>query len=83
MASENPGSLFVPDTCMRIRNMGYSASKRVKLYGEEFEIVSDPFLNGQGIAVQAKTQKNPVVRMVRLPSTVLQSVAWRKSPNSA
>lgn len=63
--------------------MGYAASKLVKLYGEEYEIVSDPFLQDHGIAVQAKTKKNPAVRMVRLPATVLQSVLGRRSPSAA
>jgi hypothetical protein len=63
--------------------MGFAASKRVKLYGEEFEIVSDPIVEDRGIAVQARTKKNPAVRMVRLPSTVLQGVVGRKSPSAA
>jgi len=83
MTSKNTGSNSVPDICTRIKHMGYAASKRVKLYGEEFEIVSDPILEGRGIAVQARTKKNPSVRMVRLPSTVLQGVLGRKSPSAA
>jgi len=63
--------------------MGYAASKRVKLYGEEYEIVSDPFLEDEVIVVEAKTRKDPVVRVVRLPSTVFPSVRRRKSQNAA
>jgi len=73
----------VSDICAKIKNMGYAASKRVKLYGEEYEIVSDPFLKDEVIVVEAKTRKDPVVRMVRLPSTVFPSVRRRKSQNAA
>jgi hypothetical protein len=83
MTSHNPGSSSVPDICTRIKHLGYAASRQVKLYGEEFEIVSDPFLEDQGIAVQAKTKKDPAVRMVRLPSTLLQSVLGRKFLSAA
>jgi hypothetical protein len=83
MTTHYSGSTSVSDLCAKIKNMGYAASKRVKLYGEEYEIVSDPFLEDQEIVVQAKTKKNPVVRMVRLPSTVLPSVRGRKSQSAA
>jgi hypothetical protein len=52
-------------------------------YGEEYEIVSDPFIENQEIVVEAKTKKDPAVRMVRLPSTVLPSVRGRRSQSAA
>jgi hypothetical protein len=83
MTIHNPKESSSPEVCARIKHLGYAASKQVKLYGEEYEIVSDPFPEDQGIAVHAKTKKNPVIRMVRLPSTVLQSVLGRKTPSAA
>ena len=83
MTTHHSGSTSVPDICARIKNMGYAVSKRVKLYGEEFEIVSDPFPEDHGIAVQVKSKKDPSVRIVRLPSTVLQSIRGRKTPSAA
>ena len=83
MTTHHSGSASVSEICAKIKNMGYAASKRVRLYGEEYEIVSDPFLEDQEIVVQAKTKKNPTVRMVRLPSTVLPSVGGRKSQSAA
>jgi hypothetical protein len=83
MPIHNFASTSVIDLCARIKNMGYAASKRVKLYGEEYEIVSDPFPEDQGIAVRVKTKNNPAVRMIRLPSTILQSVLGRRTPSAA
>lgn len=71
-------SLSVIDICERVKHLGYTVSKKVRLYGEEFEVVSDPFPEADGIAVQAKSRSNPNVRTVQLPATVLQSVKRRK-----
>ena len=43
-------------------------------YGEEFEVISDPFPEAGGIAVSVKTKKGDGVRVIQLPATVLQSV---------
>src|ERR1700687_6062099 len=34
------------DTCARIKNLGFTTSKHIKMYGERFEILSDPFIEG-------------------------------------
>jgi hypothetical protein len=51
----------------------------VRLYGEEFEVVSDPFPEAGGIAVRVTSKKDSRVRALQLPSTVLQSVRGRTS----
>jgi hypothetical protein len=35
-------SSSVLEICARIKHLGYAKSGRVRLYGEEFEVVSDP-----------------------------------------
>jgi 4-aminobutyrate aminotransferase-like enzyme len=75
MTSHN---IDMTDVCTRVKQLGYSASQRVKLYGEEYEVVSDPFVEGEGIAVRAKSKRNPSVRTVQLPSTILQGVLKRR-----
>jgi hypothetical protein len=67
------------EVCARVRHLGYSASSRVRLYGEEFEVVSDPFPEADGIAVHVTTKKDSKVRVLQLPATVLQRVRGRKS----
>lgn len=69
----------VGDICDKVKHLGYTVSGRVRLYGEEYEVVSDPFPEADGIAVQAKTKNNPTVRKVRLPATVIQGLKGRKS----
>jgi hypothetical protein len=77
MTAQNLNPNSSPEVCARIKHLGYATSKQVRLYGEEYEIVSDPFPEAAGIAVHAKSKKNPAVRIVQLPATVLQSVLGR------
>jgi hypothetical protein len=70
------------DICERVKKLGYARSQRVMLYGREYEILSDPFLEEGKIVIRARTDKSPVVRTVRLPHTVLQS-ALRQSIKKA
>jgi len=69
------------EVCAGAKRLGYGARQTVRLYGEEFEVISDPFPESGGIAVTVRTKKNDRIRVVHLPVTVLQSVkgAWRKA----
>lgn len=67
----------IDEICANVKRLGYAARQRVRLYGEEFELISDPFPEADGIAVNVKSKKTPNVRVVRLPATVLQSVSGR------
>ena len=67
------------EVCARVRHLGYAASGRVRLYGEEYQVVSDPFPEADGIAVRVTTKKDSRVRVLQLPATVLQSVRGRRN----
>ncbi len=75
-------SSSVFEICANIKRMGYAASSRVRLYGEDFEVLSDPFPEADGVAVHAKAKKDSRICVLRLPATVLQSVK-RKVSNAA
>jgi hypothetical protein len=59
--------------CAHVKHLGYAAARRIRLYGEEFEVVSDPFPEADGVAVHVTTKKDPRIRILRIPVTVLQS----------
>ena len=69
------------EICAGVKRLGYGSKQTVRLYGEEFEVISDPFPEAGGIAVTVRTKRNDSIRVVQLPSTVLQSVkgAWHKA----
>jgi hypothetical protein len=77
MANRNIETPSVLEVCARVRHLGYAASRRVRLYGEEFEVVSDPFPEADGIAVRVTTKKDSRIRVLQIPATVLQSVRGR------
>ena len=65
------------DSCAKIKALGFRASMQIKMYGERFEIVSDPFTEGDCIAVRATSGRNPEVRTVLLPIAILRGIADR------
>jgi len=75
MSTIDPPSIC--EICEHVKHLGYANSGRIRLYGEEFEVVSDPFLEDDGIAVRVKSKKNSTVRVLQLPATVVQSVKSR------
>jgi hypothetical protein len=67
------------DTCRKLSRLGYARSNRVRLYGQELQIVSDPFVHEEGgIAVEVVGNSDPDKRTMRLPLSVVQVA--RKRP---
>ena len=65
------------DNCAQIRDLGFTASMHIKLYGERFKIVSDPFDEGDGVAVHATSGNDPEIRTLQLPIAILVGLADR------
>jgi hypothetical protein len=65
------------DRCAKIKKLGFTASMHIKMYGERFAIVSDPFDEGDCIAVRATSGTDPEIRTVRLPLAILVGLADR------
>jgi hypothetical protein len=59
------------EDCVRIKDLGYSRSHRIRMYGQQFDIVSDPFQQGNGVAVRVTTAQDPTERTLRLPTSIL------------
>jgi hypothetical protein len=79
MVTGNLESPNVLEMCTQVKRLGYAASDRIRLYGEDFEVLSDPFPEADGIAVRVKSLRaqSESVRVLQLPATVLQSVKGR------
>lgn len=74
MTSHHDLSPSIVEICASVKRLGYGVSQNIRLYGEEFEVISDPFPEAGGIAVSVKTKTGDGMRVVQLPATVLQSV---------
>ena len=59
------------ESCARIKELGFTASKHIIIYGERLELVSDPFEDGGCTAVQVISKNDPTVRTLRLPEAIL------------
>ena len=79
MTSHTQESPSLAEVCASVKRLGYGASQRIRLYGEEFEVISDPFPEAGGIAIHVKTIKGTANRTLQLPATILQSVKGRLS----
>jgi hypothetical protein len=65
-------ALAINEMCNQIKQRGYSASKIVRIYGDEFEILSDPFPNDDGVAVQVRSRRTSQIRSLQLPAALVQ-----------
>jgi hypothetical protein len=56
-----------------VKRYGYAKKKKIKLYGKELEVVSDP-VNRQGddVFVDARENGTNSVRQVQIPRNVVQ-----------
>jgi hypothetical protein len=61
-------------TCEKVKAMGYAPGNTIHIYRERFEVFSDPFLEGNGIALQVKLIRNGEKRVLQLPATIPQSI---------
>jgi hypothetical protein len=60
-----------PQNHARVKKLGYAKSKRMRIYGEEFEVVSDPFSEDNLIGIKVAGRRNFEVRVVHLPVTLV------------
>jgi hypothetical protein len=74
-AITSPSVAFSPvsKSCVQVKHLGYAAARHIRLYGEEFEVISDPFPEADGVAVHITTKKDSSIRVLGIPMTVLQS----------
>ena len=79
MISHRDASPSNVEICARVKRLGYGTGQRVRLYGEELEVISDPFPEAGGFAVKVKTKQAETLRVVQIPATVLQSVKGRNA----
>jgi hypothetical protein len=66
-----PSSRSPSENCAGIKDLGFTTSKHIKMYGERFELVSDPFVLGDYTAVHVISPNDPGIRELRLPTAIL------------
>jgi hypothetical protein len=71
MMNEHDKSAF---PCKKFQQLGYAPKRRIKLYGEEFDLVSNPASDGTGYAVEGISRKFGGARHLRLPLSVVHMI---------
>ncbi len=62
-----------PTLCDRLKRLGYAQDIQMKLYGETFELVSDPIVVSEKLAfVDGIEKKSGERRRIRIPLVVLR-----------
>jgi hypothetical protein len=64
--------------CDRLKELGFGVHRRIRLYGTEFEVTSDPFPEGEGFAIKVRSPKERLARSLPLPRPILEMV-WRET----
>ena len=66
--------------CERLKRLGFAQENRMRLYGEEFELVSDPFIVGHDVVfVDAIERKSRMQRRVRIPLPIVHMASNRRT----
>jgi hypothetical protein len=65
------------ENCARTRDLGFTTSKHIRMYGEHFELLSDPFEDGGCTAVHVAGAEDTGLRTLRLPVAILVGSAER------
>jgi hypothetical protein len=59
--------------CARLKKIGYSQSKSMRLYGEVVELLSDPYPEGEGFVVDVQSLHTAKRRVVHIPKFIVNS----------
>jgi hypothetical protein len=70
---EHPQRNQQDSLCETLKRLGYARNNQVRLYGEVFDLVSDPIRVGDDLVfVDALERKSDHVRRVSIPRTIVQ-----------
>ena len=62
------------ELCERLKVLGYADRNRIRIYGEEFDLTSNPMADGNGFAIEAISRKSGQSRKLPIPLSVVQMI---------
>ena len=60
--------------CEKLRKLGYARARHMRLYGEEFYLISDPIPDGDGFAVKGIARRSGKSRYIRIPLSTVHTL---------
>ena len=73
MINERDRQVFL---CKRLQRLGFTSKHRVKLYGDEFDLISDPTFDGRGYGIDGVSQKSGNLRHLGIPLSVVCTLEY-------
>ena len=73
----------IPMLIERLKTLGYSIRKRVRIYGEELELTSDPVPHEESFLVEGKSRRSGESKRLKIPLSLLQIVKNRGRSKAA
>jgi hypothetical protein len=68
----------------RLKRLGFTRAKQIRLYGSQFEVVGDPIvLSDTVVFFDAVEQKSGEHKRVRIPLTIVQMARQRMEVSAA
>lgn len=67
--------------CDRLRHLGYAKGRRMRLYGKDLYLISNPMAENDGYSVETVEHKSGAVRRTRIPLTVAKVVEEEVAAN--
>lgn len=62
------------EVCERLKALGYADRNRIRIYGEEFDLLSNPISDEHGVSIEAKSRKSGNARRLRIPLSILHMI---------
>ena len=60
--------------CDELRRLGFASGRKLRLYGEEFEFISDPVAEGGGYSLKGVSRKSGRARSVYIPLSIVNTI---------
>jgi hypothetical protein len=58
--------------CAKLKQLGFARQNKMRLYGEEFEFLSDPIVIADGaVFVDAREKRSSQTRRIRIPLPIV------------
>ena len=60
--------------CERLKKFGYSKEREIRLYGDQFHLISNPFPDGNGFAVEGIARSSGQLKRMHIPLSLVQTL---------
>jgi hypothetical protein len=60
--------------CQELRRLGYGPQRRIKLYGDQFDLISEAFPDGRGYAIHGISRQSVDVQHIRIPLPIVHMI---------